>query len=204
MKLAIFGATGGVGRQIVEQALSQGHSVAALVRDPAKLSLLNEQLTLVQGNVLERSDVEKTLNGADAVFVSLGNTPNNPDMVVSQGTAEVVAAMQADGVQRLVVISSLGIGDSKDQIPFLFRAIVATALRKAFQDKEAQESLVKASGLDWTIIRPGGLNDGPAGEYRAGLDPKISGSVARTDVAAFALAQLQTDEFLHKTPAIAA
>jgi putative NADH-flavin reductase len=203
-KIAVFGATGGTGRQIVEQALAQGMQVTALVRDPSKLPIQNALFKVVKGDVLDRSAVESTVSGVDAVFVSLGNTANNPDMVVSQGTAMVVTAMQAAGIRRLIVISSLGVGDSKDHIPLFFKAIIATALRKAFQDKEAQEKLVMASRLDWTIIRPSGLSDGPAtGSYRSG-DVKATGNtVARADVAAFALAQLQSDQYLHKTPGIA-
>jgi putative NADH-flavin reductase len=204
MKLAVFGATGGTGRQIVEQALAGGHGVSALVRDKSKLPPAGDKLAVLEGNVLDRAAVDRTVEGADAVFVSLGNTANNPNMVVSEGTAVVAAAMQAAGVKRLIVISSLGVGDSKDQVPLFFKAIIATALRGAFQDKEAQEKLVMASGLDWTIIRPGGLTDGPVtGAYRAGLDRTIGGSVSRADVAAFALAQLASDEYLRKTPAIA-
>jgi putative NADH-flavin reductase len=204
MKVAVFGATGGTGRQIVEQALSQGHEVVALVRDPAKLLLQHDHLALVVGDVLDRDAVDRTVAGADAVFVSLGNTANNPDMVVSQGTAVIMAAMSAAGVKRLIVVSSLGVGDSKEQVPLFFKAIIATALRKAFQDKEAQEKLVMASELDWTIIRPGGLTDGPAtGAYRAGMDRSIGGQIARSDVAAFALTQLTGEDYLRKTPAIA-
>jgi uncharacterized protein YbjT (DUF2867 family) len=115
-----------------------------------------------------------------------------------------MAAMSAAGVKRLIVVSSLGVGDSKEQVPLFFKAIIATALRKAFQDKEAQEKLVMASELDWTIIRPGGLTDGPAtGAYRAGMDRSIGGQIARSDVAAFALTQLTGDDYLRKTPAIA-
>jgi putative NADH-flavin reductase len=204
MKVAVFGATGGTGRQIVEQALSQGHEVVALVRDPAKLLLQHDHLALVVGDVIDRDAVDRTVAGADAVFVSLGNTANNPDMVVSQGTAVIVAAMNAAGVKRLIVVSSLGVGDSKEQVPLFFKAIIATALRNAFQDKEAQEKLVMASELDWTIIRPGSLTDGPAtGAYRAGMDRSIGGQIARSDVAAFALTQLTGDDYLRKTPAIA-
>lgn len=203
MKLAVFGATGGVGRQIVEQALAMGNTVTALARDTAKLPVQGAGLAVVAGNVLDPSAVAATLAGADAVFVSLGNTPGNPDMIVSQGTAVIVAAMQAAGIRRLVVISSLGVGDSKDQVPFFFKALMSTVLRGAFQDKEAQEKLVRASNLDWTIIRPGGLTDGPAtGHYRAGLDGSIGGQVARADVAAFALSQLTSSEYIGKTPAI--
>jgi putative NADH-flavin reductase len=203
-KIAVFGATGGTGRQIVEQALAAGMQVTALVRDPAKLPIQNELFKLVKGDVLDPAAVESTVAGADAVFVSLGNTANNPDMIVSQGTAAVVAAMQAEGIRRLIVISSLGVGDSKDHVPLFFKAIIATALRKAFQDKEAQEKLVMASGLDWTIVRPGGLSDGPAtGAYRSGDIKATGGTISRADVAAFALAQLQSLQYLHKTPGIA-
>lgn len=189
---------------MVEQALAAGHTVAALARDAAKLPLQNDRLTVVEGNVLDRSAVERTLAGAGAVLVSLGNTPSNPQMIVSEGTAVIIAAMQAGGVRRLIVISSLGVGDSKDQVPFFFKALMATALRSAFQDKEAQEKLVRASGLDWTIIRPGGLIDSPAtGSYRAGLDRSIGGQVSRADVAAFALKELTSDAYVGKTPAIA-
>lgn len=204
MKLTVFGATGGTGRQVVEQALAGGHQVTVLVRDPAKLAITHPALTVRRGNVLEPEDVFNSVSGADAVIVSLGNTANNPDGVVSKGTANVVDAMQKSGVARLIVVTSLGVGESKDQVPFFFKAIMATALRKAMQDKEAQEKTVKASGLDWTIVRPGGLTDGPrTGAYRYGLDPKIvAGQVSRADVAEFVLKQLTDTQFLRKAPAI--
>jgi putative NADH-flavin reductase len=204
MKLTVFGATGGTGQQVVEQALAAGHQVTVLVRDPAKLGLNQAALTVRRGNVLEPEDVFNTVSGADAVIVSLGSTSNNPDSVVSQGTANVVDAMQKAGVARLIVVTSLGVGESKDQVPFFFKALMATALRKTMQDKEAQEKLVKVSGLDWTIVRPGGLTDGPrTGQYRYGLDPKlVAGQVSRADVAEFVLKQLTDTQFLRKAPAI--
>lgn len=204
MKLAVFGATGGTGQQVVEQALAAGHTVVALVRDPARLALGNPALTVKRGNVLEPEDVFNTVNGADAVVVSLGSTSNNPDGVVAKGTANVVAAMQKSGVARLLVVTSIGVGESKDQVPFAFKALMATVLRKAMQDKEEQEKIVKASGLDWTIVRPGGLTDGPrTGQYRYGIDPKITaGQVSRADVAEFILKELTDTQFLRKAPAI--
>ena len=204
MKLAVFGATGGTGKQVVEQALAAGHTVAVLVRDPAKLAINNPALTVKRGNVLEPEDVFNTVNGADAVVVSLGSTSNNPDGVVAKGTANVVAAMQKSGIARLLVVTSIGVGESKDQVPFAFKALMATVLRKAMQDKEEQEKIVKASGLDWTIVRPGGLTDGPrTGNYRYGIDPKITaGQVSRADVAEFILKELTDTQFLRKAPAI--
>jgi len=205
MKIAVFGATGGTGRQVVEQALAAGHQVTALARNPAKLTLTNANLTVVTGNVLDAANVEETLQGADAVVVSLGNTEPNPDYIVSLGTQVIVAAMQRLGMpRRIVVVSSLGVGDSIDQVPFAFRLLMKSVLRKPMEDKERQEALVKASDLDWTIVRPGGLTNGPAtGHFQAGVGLKISaGQVSRGDVAAFVLKQLTDSTYLHQAPAI--
>lgn len=204
MKLVIFGATGGTGLEVVKQALAAGHAVTALARSPDKLSLGNPALTVVQGDVLDPSAVERVVAGVDAVICSLGNTANNPDFVVSSGTQVIVDAMQKLAVRRLIVVSSIGVGDSKDQVPFFFKALMKTVLKKAMQDKERQEQIVRASGLDWTIVRPGGLTDGPqTGVYKSGTDPKITaGQVSRADVADFVLKQLTDATYLHKAPAV--
>ncbi len=205
MHVAVFGATGGTGRQVVQQALAAGHRVTALVRNPDRLGIRHDDLTVVVGDVLDADKVAQTLAGADAVVVSLGNTANNPDYIVSQGTQVIVDAMRRLGrPKRIVVVSSLGVGESKDQVPFAFKMLMKTVLKKPMEDKERQEAIVKASGLDWTIVRPGGLTDGPAtGRYKAGVDPKImAGQVSRGDLAAFVLQQLTDDTYLHKAPAI--
>lgn len=205
MHVAVFGATGGTGRQVVQQALAAGHRVTALVRNPDRLGIRHDDLTVVVGDVLDADKVTQTLAGADAVVVSLGNTANNPDYIVSQGTQVIVDAMKRLGrPKRIVVVSSLGVGESKDQVPFAFKMLMKTVFKKPMEDKERQEAIVKASGLDWTIVRPGGLTDGPAtGRYKAGLDPKIvAGQVSRADVAAFVLQQLTDDTYLRKAPAI--
>lgn len=204
MKLALFGATGGTGEQILHQALAAGHTVTVLVRDPAKLKQQDAHITVITGDVLNQADVNQTVAGADAVLCALGNTSNNPEMVVSRGTQNMITAMQANGVKRLLVISSLGVGDSKNQVPLYFKVIAATFLRKVMKDKEAQEQLVRASNLDWTIIRPGGLTDGPqTGAYQSGVDPTlVAGRVARADVADFVLRELARNEFIHQAPAV--
>ena len=204
MQLAIFGATGGTGRQIVRQALEAGHSVTALVRNPAKAVIEHASLTLVQGNVLNQADVTPVVAGADAVIVALDNTADNPEMVVSRGTGVVIQAMQAQGVRRIIIVSSIGVGESKEQVSFVFKMLMGTILKKAMEDKEAQEKLVKASDLEWTIVRPGGLTDAPAtGAYQSGTDPKIkAGQVSRADVAAFVLRQVEDPQYIRKAPAI--
>ena len=175
------------------------------MRDPAKLAGDSANLTVVTGNVLDAAKVEETLQGTDAVVVSLGNTDSNPDYVVSQGTQVIVDAMKRLGQpKRIVIVSSMGVGESKDQVSFTFKMLMTTVLRKPMEDKERQEALVKASDLDWTIVRPGGLTDSPAtGSYKSGLDPEIgAGQVSRADVAAFVLKQLTDSTYLHKAPAI--
>lgn len=210
MKIAVFGATGGTGKQVVSQALTAGHAVTALARTPAKLGIANEKLHVVVGDVRDPQPVRETLAGADAVVISLGNTPNNPDMIVSQGTKVILEAMaesvdsEGTAVSRLIVVSSLGVGDSKDQVPTFFKVLMKTALRKAMADKEVQEKLVRESNTAWTIVRPGGLTDGPlTGSYTAGADRDITaGQVSRADVAHFVLQQLTDDTYLRQTPAI--
>jgi putative NADH-flavin reductase len=204
MKIALFGATGGTGAEIVTQAIAAGHHLVALVRDPAKVTTTQVQLTTVTGNVLNQQDVDKVVVGADAVVCSLGNTSNNPEMVVSTGTKHIIDAMQRYGVSRLIVVSSLGVGESKDQVPLFFKVIMKTALRKAMADKEAQEALVRASGLDWTIVRPGGLTDGPAtGAYQVDTtNTVVAGRIARADVAGFVVRELGNNEYVGMAPAV--
>ena len=204
MKLAVFGGSRGVGRQVIEQALAAGHEVQALLRNPDAFDLTHPQLTIVPGNVVEAADVAASIAGADAVVCSLGNTKNNPTNVVTVGTKQIIRAMQAADVRRLVVVTSIGVGDSADQVPLAFKMLMKTVLKGVMEDKEGQETAVKASDLDWIIIRPGGLTDGPrTGSYKAGLDKSIrAGQVSRADVAEFVLKQLTDDTFLRQTPAI--
>lgn len=203
MQIALFGATGGTGRQVLAQALDQGHGVRALVRDPAKLP---EQvgLTRIVGDVLDPEATRRCVEGADAVICVLGSRHGNREPVEAVGTGRILEAMQSLGVRRLIAVTSLGVGDSRAQINPLFRAIMDLTLKPIMQAKEEQERLIKASGLDWTIVRPGGLTDGPrTGSYRAGLDPRIRGGrISRADVAELVLKQLTDLSYLHQTPAV--
>lgn len=204
MNIAIFGATGGTGRQLVEQALQQGHHVTVLVRDPARLPLSDPQLTVIEGNVLDAEPVNQTVDGAEAVLISLGNTADNPDYVVSNGTAVILAAMKAHNVPRVVAITSMGTGDSIKQVSLPFRMMMQTVLKKPMEDKDRQEKMIRDSGLEWIIVRPGGLMDGPpTGRYKSGLDVKlVADRVSRADVAAFVLQQLRDDTYLRQSPSI--
>ncbi|MCB8984559.1 MAG: SDR family oxidoreductase [Ardenticatenaceae bacterium] len=204
MKIAIFGGSRGVGRQALEQALAQGHAVQALLRHPETFDFDHPHLAVIAGDVLRPEDAAATVAGADAVVCSLGSTADNPGDVVSRGTQNIITAMQAAGVKRLVVVSSIGVGDSKDQVPLAFKVLMKTVLKAAMEEKEKQEAAVRASGLDWVIVRPGGLTDGPyTGNYKFGLEKSIkAGQISRADVAEFVLNQLTDDTFLHQAPSI--
>ena len=177
--------------------------VRALVRDPTKLS---EQvgLTRIVGDVLDPEATQRCVEGTDAVIGVLGSRHGSREPVEAVGTGRILEAMQSLGVRRLIAVTSLGVGDSRAQINPLFRVIMDLTLKPIMQAKEEQERLIKASGLVWTIVRPGGLTDGPrTGSYRAGLDPRIRGGrVSRADVADFVLRRLTNRKFLHQTPAV--
>lgn len=206
MNLAIFGATQGIGREVVQQALAQGDRVTALARSPEKLAdLPPDALTVVQGDVLNAADVDKVVPGADAVVIALGKTANNPDNIVSKGTSLILQAMKNHGVTRLVVVTSLGVGDSRDQVPFFFKMLMKTVLKSTIADKEVQEEYVRTSGLDWTIVRPGGLTNAgrSGGKYQIGTGADITaGQVARADVAEFILQELAEERYLQQAVGI--
>jgi putative NADH-flavin reductase len=202
MKIALFGATGGTGRQVVARAGELGHEVTALVRDPAKLAE-RPGLWVVVGDVLDAQAVRRCVDGAEAVLCVLGSH-GAAEPVEARGTERIIEAMQEAGVRRLVAVTSLGVGDSRTQINWLFRTIMDLTLKRIMAAKEEQERLIMASDLDWTIVRPGGLTDAPrTGAYRFGLDRSIRGGrISRADVADFVLKQLTDPTFLRATPAV--
>jgi putative NADH-flavin reductase len=205
MNIIVFGATGPSGRLIVEQALEQGHDVTAVARNPDAVKIQNEKLTVVKGDILDPSAVENAISGKDAVLSALGVRKLGKNTILSDGTKNIITAMEKHGVKRLVCMTSLGVGDSKDQPAWVFRAIIRPLLlRNVFIDKEEQERLVKASHLDWIIVRPAGLTNGPrTGVYRDWIgEPSspITSRISRADVADFMLKQLTDDTYLRRTP----
>ncbi len=208
MELIVFGPTGPTGRLLVQEALDQGHAVTAFARRPERLELSHPLLRVVQGDVTSAAEVAAAVPGHGAVLVALGAPPRRSSTVRAVGTAHVVAAMQAGGPRRLVVLSSLGVGDSSAvRLPALLRwVIVPLVLKKPFEDHEEQERVVRTSGLDWTIVRPGSMKDRPAsGSFRHGdlsAETGLRCSVARADVAAFVLDQLRQDTYVGCAPAL--
>lgn len=207
MKLAIFGASGKTGHQLVEQALAAGHELRVLVRDPAKLRITHGRLEVVTGNVLDPAAVAATVQGAAVVISALGIGAGNPEGAITTGVRNIAAAMRAAGVRRLIAMSSLGIGDSRGQIPLAFKlAIMAIpVLRHTMADLATMEEFLRGTDLDWIIVRPGGLQDRPArGSWHVSspADKLTAGDIPRADVAAFILQQLASDTYLRQTPGV--
>ncbi len=207
MKLLVFGSTGGTGRELVKQALAQGHEVTAFARNPAKLGdMKHPSLQVARGDVLDPAAVEQAVPGHDAVLCAIGAGAGRTTLR-EDGTRNIVRAMEKGGVRRLVCQSSMGVGDSRGNLGFLTKyVIVPVLLRHAFADHERQEAVVQQSGLDWTIVRPPHLKDGPhTGTYRHGFpttDTAIQGKISRADVADFILKQLADTTYLHQTPGV--
>jgi len=207
MKLLVFGSTGGTGRELLKQALDQGHNVVAYARNPAKIDdIEHASLQVVRGDVLDQAVVESAVAAQEAVLSTIGAGAKRTTLR-EDGTRNIVEAMEKTGVQRLICQSSLGVGDSRTNLPFFTKYIIVSVfLRHAFADHERQEAIVKKSSLDWTIVRPSHLTDGPqTGAYRHGFpttDRRITGKISRADVADFMLKQLTDDTYLHKTPGV--
>jgi putative NADH-flavin reductase len=199
MKVIIFGGTGGTGLATAAAYASAGHLVTAFARDPSKLPSVTG-VTPLQGDVMNAADVNSAVPGHDLVIVTLGNSQNpfammlgakrtTPKNVCETGTGNIIAAMQAAGMNRLLVVSAFGVGDTRELLPFAFKLFYRLVLYEHMADKENQEEIVKASGLDWTLVQPVGLTDGPAtGDWLADTTGKIRKTqISRADVAAFLL-----------------
>lgn len=205
MKLLVFGATGSVGTQLVDQALERGHEVSAFVRNPATLDLTRHRLTAIQGDVLDYSAVESAVGDSDAVLSAIGTGMFTHNDVRSQGTENIVTAMEKNGGSRLISLSSMGIGDSRHMLPKLYKYfLVPLLLRQGFVEHEVQERAVRSSELDWVIVRPGAYNNGlKTGRYRHGLSDagsNVKAKISRADVADFMLRQLDDETYLRQTP----
>ena len=210
MRLLIIGATGPAGREIVSQASAQGHEVTALVRDASKAAFAPAVKTVV-GDVLDLSSLKKALAGQEAVISSLGSSASGPFKamtLLSEGTRNLVAAMQAQNVNRLVCITGVGAGESKGHGPWYYNWLIQPLmLRGVYEDKTRQEEIVRDSGLDWTLVRPALLTNGPAkGLTAVRALTQLAGvhvsTISRADLAAFCLRDLADRRYLRQAPVI--
>ncbi len=205
--LAVFGATGRAGRHLVEQALAEGYCVRALARDPTRLSLKSDRLLVVPGNLQDAAGIDQVIAGADVVLSVLGPTSNEPTFEISRGMETILGAMKKHGVKRLIISAGAGVADPGDT-PKLFNKLMSVVLKAAarnvYEDMVKTVELVRASGLDWTVVRVPRLVDGPqTGQVKVGMVGKgVGGSLTRADMAYFMLQQVAGGGHVRRAPAI--
>jgi putative NADH-flavin reductase len=207
-RILIVGATGGTGRQLVAQALERGHIVTALARDPSALGIEHPRLRVVQGDVLDYPSLEAAVRDQEAVISALGHKRFfQPTHILSEGTRNLLCAMEDQGVRRFVCETALGIGDSAGRLGLYYTLfVIPFILPFYFWDKTRQECLIGASSMNWIIVRPGALTNGAKrGCYRHGR--KVGSflstvRISRADVADFMLNQLTDSAYLRSATGV--
>jgi putative NADH-flavin reductase len=202
--LLIFGATGGTGRLLVEQALERGHQVTAFVRDSSRLRGQHERLRPVVGAISDGAGpLQQALQGQDAVISALGRGPSlTSGHLIQRSVPPILAAMSAVGVGRLVFTSAIGVGTAYGDAPLASKALIKLLLRDIYADKAIGEELIRRSELEWTIVQPARLSDGPlTRQYQAGEHLRHHGmpAISRADLAHFLLQQVDDRTYLRKT-----
>jgi uncharacterized protein YbjT (DUF2867 family) len=208
-KVLIIGGSHGIGLETTRAALRAGHSVRALARSAAIIPIRNVGLDKVSGNALDPDTVRNALRDIDVVIQTLGVDVSpwavfERTTLFSQSTRILVDAMKAAGLKRLIAVTGLGAGDSRGHGGLLYDVVVfPLLLKRVYDDKDAQEWIIKTSGLDWTIVRPGLLtNSAATGIYRVLTAPKDwrFGMISRADVADFLVRQVDDHALIGTTP----
>ncbi len=209
----LLGASGRTGKQILRYALSKGYHVTALVRDPGKLGLESENLTMIQGTPTEMIDIRKAIQGCDTVVSALNNPRKsdglwakviNPPTLMTDCMRNIITVMKEKGIKRIVVETAAGAGDSYNTMPLIMKWMIRyTNLKIVYADHDGQENLLINSDLDWTIVRPVGLNNKEEEmDVAVGDKDNHSAFISRKAVARFMVDCLETAEYLKKAPII--
>lgn len=204
MNILLFGATGPTGLQVAKQSLERGHTVTAFVRDAGRLTTRDDRLRVVTGDTTrDAGAIGEAVRGQDAVVSALGrHLTLKSDRLIERSLRLIVPAMERAGVRRLVLLSAFGVGASGRDAPLLQRLMQRLLLRDIFADKLVGESLVRQSGLDWSLVYPVMLTDGPlTRQYRAGERLELHGlpKISRADVAHFIVGELESGAWLRRT-----
>ena len=204
MKLLVIGGTGGTGRQVVQQALDAGHEVTLLARDPSKVSLQHAHLRVVVGDVTDSdlTSLTEATRGHDAVISAIGRGLSfKSEHLIERSVPNILKAMSAAGVKRLVFMSAWGVGDAFKDLAFVPWLFFRTLLRGVYADKQVGEAMIRACDLDWTIVLPSRLHDGPLKRaYRSGQRLRMAGlqSISRADTAHFILSCVNDVDSIRK------
>lgn len=207
----IIGASRGIGLETLKRAIKSGYKVRALARSAGNIPVSHPNLEKVTGDALDRGEVKKALAGVDAVIQTLGIAAS-PEMIFkrvrlfSKATRVLVTAMEETGVKRLICVTGFGAGDSRNKGGFLYNTAFHLFLGRVYDDKDAQEHIIRKSKLEWLIARPVILTNGPrTGSYRVLANPKDwrCGFISRANVADFLVKQIDDDTLIRKTPVLA-
>lgn len=211
MKVVIFGASKGIGLATVRQALQAGYSVRAFARSASAIPDEHPNLEKIDGDALEPAAVRAAIGPDDVIIQTLGVSLSprsviSPITLFSSATRVLVDAMKEAGATRLICVTGFGAGDSAGRGSFFYQALGRQGLlKRAYDDKDVQEWIIRRSGLDWTIARPGLLTDGPhTGRYRVLTDPRDwkLGKISRANVADFLIQQITSDRYICETPVL--
>lgn len=205
MRLAIFGATGATGTELVQQALEQGPQLTRLVRNPNHANLPASVLQ-IKGDVRDPDVVLRAMQGSDAVLSALGSRSLGKSDLLDCASANILAGMKAGAVRRIIVLGAAGAGEAAGKYASAMQKVLlgflrSTLLKYPFLDQEAQEHRLWASDANYTIVRPPRLTNSPrTGQYRIEADglPQHAKSIARADVAQFMLRQLEDERFVRR------
>lgn len=209
MRIVVFGASGGTGRELVKQGLAQGHDVTVFVRNPAAFTS-GDRLHIVVGDARNGKAVAPAIGGQDAVLSALGGTLGD-DTLLPESMEHILAAMKQARVRRLIVLGASGVWPGATKrlsapMRAMARVFDATLLKKPFRAQRAMQTKIQASDTDWTVVQPPRLVNKPGtGRFRVDGEalPAAGVKIARADVAAFMLAQLASAEWVRKSPFIA-
>ena len=211
MNVTVFGATGAIGRLVVADLLTAGHTVTAYVRNPDKVpSTWPQELRVIVGDITDAAAIDRAVAGAAAIISALGPSMDRKatGLPLVEGTRLIIEAMKRHGVERFVGNGTPSIIDKRDNPNLQQKAIgfiARTMLPRAYREMLGMSDAIMTSGLDWTIVRFSAPKDGPArGVSRYGFfgSDKIGMAVTRADIAAFTAAQLTDERFHHAAPAI--
>ena len=202
MQLLILGATGPTGQQLVRQALERSHRVTVLVRNPAKLNLTHENLIVITGDTLDEATLINVLKEKEAVLSALGRGKSLKSCnLMTKAVTNLISSMKSTNVNRVVLLSAFGVGETFAQANFIQRFIFRTFLKSIYGDKTIADSMLRHSPFDWTLAYPVMLTNGPSsGNYKVGETLPMKGmpKISRADVADFMLQQLTDATYLKK------
>ncbi|HVE81840.1 MAG TPA: NAD(P)H-binding protein [Myxococcales bacterium] len=205
MRIAVFGATGATGRRVVTETLRQGHAAWAFTRRREGWLLGKPGLLPVVGDLQDASAVTRALAARDAVIVTLGHREDSPSDLLERAVERILQGMSLHRVKRLIYLSALGVGDSRDVSGVYGRLLRPLFYARAHRDHEKAEALIRSSGLSWTIVRPPRLTDGPSTGYEVNpLRLGLAAHLPRVDLARFLVDQLRSDAHVWSAPLVTA